>query len=205
MIQIIELQLFGPVIAFAGLHRYSAICLERHEHYQKQGYRNRFQVLGAGGVLTLSVPLQGGRNQKINTADTIVCHHGKWQTEHWRTLESAYNHAPFFAYYAPSLKELWFQSTHSLWQFNTSAITWLLKQLKWKGQLLETENYVRKKAEAGISDLRNRYFPGNRTLYQLPAYRQNFGTVFETNLSVLDLLFCMGPQASAYLNELHVH
>ncbi|QGW28234.1 WbqC family protein [Phnomibacter ginsenosidimutans] len=96
MMRKIEIQLFGPIAAFARIHEVETLVLEKQEHWQKMGYRNRFQVLGANDVLAITVPLQGGRDQKAMTADLKVDYNGRWMKEHWRTLESLYNRSPFF-------------------------------------------------------------------------------------------------------------
>jgi WbqC-like protein family len=36
----------------------------------------------------------------------------------------------------------------------------------------------------------------------MPKYQQQFGIRFEPNLSILDLLFNLGPHSIAYLNNL---
>jgi hypothetical protein len=201
MNQLIEIQLFGPISSFAGIYNIKNIELEQCESYQKMGYRNRFQILSAGGVLNLSVPLVGGRDQKRPTWAMEVDYTGRWQKEHWRTLESNYNRSPFFEFYAPSLKLVWDGKPIHLADFCIETLQWTLKQLKWNGTITLSNSFV-KEALPGTLDARNHFLPKNRLTYLMPEYQQQFGIRFEQNLSILDLLFNFGPMATDYLNKL---
>ncbi|MCA0381341.1 MAG: WbqC family protein [Bacteroidetes bacterium] len=201
MMRKIEIQLFGPIAAFARLHEVETIVLEKQEHWQKMGYRNRFQVLGANDVLAITVPLQGGRDQKAMTADLTIDYHGRWMKEHWRTLESLYNRSPFFYHYAPGLQQIWECRHELLWDMAEQSLRWTLKQLRWQGAIEHSTTFSPICADDS-TDFRHRFLPKNRTHFLLPAYQQTFGERFETNLSILDLLFNMGPSAAAYLKQL---
>ncbi|HSC52467.1 MAG TPA: WbqC family protein [Phnomibacter sp.] len=198
MKQLIEIQLFGPIVSFIGLDKLTHIEIEQFENYQKMGYRNRFQVLSAKGVLNLTVPIVGGRDQKSKTSDVEVDYSGRWLQEHWRTLESNYNRSPFFEHYAPSLKQLWDSRPQMLSEFCEHSLRWVVKQLKWTGTISHSNNYAIQ-VEEGVLDLRNKYLPKNRLMHSLPSYQQQFGNQFEPNLSILDLLFNNGPLSSRYL------
>ena len=54
-----------------------------------------------------------------------------------------------------------------------------------------------------IEDIRRLITPSGhfseRKFYQSQPYSQLFGLDFESNLSVLDLLFCEGPAATSFL------
>lgn len=197
----IEIQFFGPIAAFASIHLVEEMVLEKMEYWQKMGYRNRFQVLGASNVLNISIPLQGGRDQRAMTTALKIDQQGRWKKEHWRTLESLYNRSPFFYHYAPSLQQVWLQQHEYLWQMAEHSLRWTLQQLRWKGTISYTDFYSAPQAQ-DTSDFRNRFLPKNRTRFLLPAYQQTFGERFETNLSILDLLFNMGPEAGYYLQQL---
>lgn len=201
MKQIIEIQLFGPIIGFSVLHKITHIELELFETYQKMGYRNRFQILSAGGVLNLSVPLVGGRDQKRDTRDVEIDYGGRWLQEHWRTLESNYNRSPFFEFYAPTLKTIFEKKPAKLSTLCIDSLQWTLKQLKWAGQVNFSQRFENE-VDNDVYDFRNRFLPKNRLNYPMPKYQQQFGIRFEPNLSILDLLFNLGPHSTAYLNNL---
>ena len=197
----IEIQLFGPIAAFARIHEVDTIVLEKQEHWQKMGFRNRFQVLGANQVLAITVPLLGGRDQKAMTAALKIDYNGRGMKEHWRTLESLYNRSPFFYHYAPGLQQVWEARHEYLWQMAEHSLRWSLQQLRWQGQIDYSTSFS-PIVHAEETDFRHRLLPKNRTQFLLPAYQQTFGERFETNLSIVDLLFNLGPAAKNYLQQL---
>lgn len=161
-------------------------------------YRNRCQVLGAKGVLNLSVPLSGGRDQKRMTSEVKIDYSGNWQLQHWRTLESCYNKSPFFFYYRDSLKELLSTNYKNLWELDLATLHWTLDRLKARVTIAVTEKFEKTPA-AEITDLRNRFLPQGRQQRIFEIYQQVFDLPFETDLCILDLLFNLGPQSPAYL------
>ena len=198
MNQLIEIQYFGCICYYISVIKRKYIILEQFETYQKMSYRNRCQVLGPVKVLDLTVPLLGGRDQKSAIIDIRIDNQQRWQMQHWRTLESCYNKSAFFLHYRADLQNLLFASYESLWQLNVATISWVLKKLKASVAITYTESY--EKWPAGdCADFRNKFLPANRKQYELSAYQQVFEKPFETNLSILDLLFNLGPQALPYL------
>ena len=84
--------------------------------------------------------------------------------------------------------------------WNQLTLEWVLKQLKWKGEIGYTEvlkaeypkpemiDKRRKYAEAPLKDVPYRY---------AQVFQERHG--FVGNLSILDLLFCEGPASRALL------
>ena len=202
MKQIIELQYFGCINAFVTLYNATHIILEQYETFQKMSFRNRCQILGSGKVIDLSIPLIGGRDQKAFSKDILIDNSQNWQQNHWRTLESCYNKSAFFEHYAPTLQALLFGKQDKLWQLNEAALRWVLQCLKWQGTISLSEKFEKKMTNE-VVDSRNIYRPANRLSVQIPPYQQVFGSAFEPNLSILDLLFNLGPQAAGYLKNGH--
>lgn len=165
-------------------------------------YRNRAQVLGQNAVLNLSIPIAGGRDQRQPIGQIRVDESDRWKKEHWRTLESLYNRSPYFEYYAPLLRPLWRQQRVLLADWNQALLIWLLQQLRWRGTVRSTDEYRPTYPAATHLDWRGRFLPKNRLSFTMPAYQQVFGQRFEPNLSILDLLFNLGPDSWAYLQQL---
>ena len=67
-----------------------------------------------------------------------------------------------------------------------------------------TDNYEFK-PKSPVLDLRSLILPkidyGGRGIYTAHVYNQIFGKDFAGNLSIVDLLFCEGPQALSILNR----
>lgn len=198
MNQLIEVQYFGCIASFAGMFQTSKLFLEREETFQKMSFRNRCQILGAGKVINLSVPVLGGRDQKAFTKDIGIDNSQNWQVQHWRTLESCYNKSAFFMHYGPGVKEIIFGRYDKLWDLDEASLRWAIKKLGWKGEVQYTAGY-QKTLDSEWADNRNRFSPSNRPAFKAVPYYQVFPVPFESNLSILDLLFNLGPQARHYL------
>jgi hypothetical protein len=195
---LIEIQYFGCITYYVEAIKLPHITIEQYESYQKMSFRNRTQVLTAGKLLNLTVPLLGGRDQKTLITEVLIDNSCNWQLQQWRTLESCYNKSPFFLYYADSLYQLLFNSYDRLWDLNLATINWVLGKLKTPVALHFTKQFEKEPSHE-IIDLRNRFLPANRHLLHLQKYQQVFEVAFQTNLSVLDLLFNLGPGAVSYL------
>ncbi len=196
---LIEIQCFGNVFFWAHVVKNQQVFFEQHEHFQKSGYRNRYHVLGANGVLTLSVPVVGGREIRGFTKDVQIDNSQNWQKDHWKTLESCYNKSPFFYHYAPGLQPLYRQNFVRLWDFNLMAFAWTVNQLKCPVSHHFSESYQKNPLPGTFVDLRGKFKTSGRTDFNHSAYFQVFPVAFQQNLSILDILFNLGPESSSYL------
>lgn len=174
------------------------IVLERHEYYVKQSYRNRSHIISANGKETLIVPLTS-KSGKVYITDVRIDYSQKWLNNHWRTIRSAYGKAPFFEHYADELERILFNRATFLYDLNRDLLSLCLKWLKWGIAIKESERFE-KTPSAQVFDFRsalNAKDESNLSKFYLPVpYRQVFGNTFVGNVSVIDLIFCTGPEAS---------
>ncbi len=89
----------APVEYYTKLLAYDRVCIEQHDHYTKQTYRNRCTIAAPDGELALSIPTVKPDTPKCPMCDIRISDHGNWRHLHWNAIESAYNHTPFFEYY----------------------------------------------------------------------------------------------------------
>jgi len=176
------------------------ILLDEQEHFEKMSFRNRYMVAGADGVLTLSIPLQAGRQQRKAMKEVVICNKTRWQIQHWRTLVSIYGRAPYFEHYAPALAPLFEQPFEYLTEFSKAGITSLQGMLRMTNPVRITAAYCRDYPEAS-GDLRHQIRTNNYSEGSYRHYYQTFGERhgFLPNLSILDLLFSEGPAASGLI------
>lgn len=172
------------------------IVLDTAEHYNKMSYRNRYRINGSNNSILLTIPLENGREQRTAMKNVRIYNKERWQVQHWRTLVSVYKRSPFFEFYEPMLQPLFEKEFDLLVDFNEQALSWTMKQLRLNIPITKTEEYVREYA-AGTLDLR-KDIPEPQ---QFPAYYQVFEDRigFQSNLSILDLLFSEGPAARRIL------
>ena len=175
---------FGSVDWYAQLlSATEPVIIDTKEHYVKQTARNHCLIATAGGVQKLTVPVtvpqasaDGG---KALTCDVRISDHGNWRHLHWQALSSAYGQSPFFDYYADDIRPFFEQRWDFLIDYN-QAIMQKMKELL---APLPSPSDVRKD---GVDEY-----------YQ--TFQRRHG--FIPGLSILDLLFNMGPEAVLVLSN----
>lgn len=196
---LIESHFLPSLEYFCALLPYESICLEAHEHFVKQSYRNRCYVLAVHGVERLTVPLTG-RHGKVPFNEVRIDYSFRWQANVWRTIQSAYAQSPYFEHYADELRHVIFSGEEFLYRLNRSILSMCLHWLRWNKTITETVDF---RTETDLDDLRNvisskSEYTG-RSIFRPVAYQQVFGSTFVPNLSVLDLVCCAGPESGSLL------
>jgi hypothetical protein len=101
---ILPLTYLGGVEWFAHLAGGDCI-VDVGENWVKQTARNRAEILTAGGVAALTVPVHGGNahggnsGAQIRIRDVRIDNSKRWQHTHWVSMVSAYRNSPFFDHY----------------------------------------------------------------------------------------------------------
>jgi hypothetical protein len=195
---LIELHTLPALPYLCLLSGASAIWLEAHEHYIKQTNRNRYYINTSHGRLRLTVPVQVPSG-KIAIRDVRMETGLRWRNQHWRSIVSAYNKAPFFEHYADELQSILFRpEINFLWELNKILLSFCLTHLRLSTPVSETVAFVHQ-PDPAILDARNLFLDSKPTeaypFYQSRPYYQVFGNTFVEGCSAIDLLFCSGPQA----------
>ncbi len=200
---LIESQYFGTINYHNTLFQFSNIKIEQYENFQKMSFRNRCMVADSNGVLDLTVPVEKGRGTHMPVKDIRISYREDWPTRHWRTLASCYQRAPFFEYYADAVSGLLASKPVFLLDLNMSILYWLQKITRIEGAITLSTGYEQTPGD-GVSDARNRELPKNYLHKPFPIrYTQVFEDRigFQPNLSILDLLFCTGPDVKEYYKD----
>lgn len=202
----IEAQFFPPVGFFSVYNGFNQIYLLKSERFEKQTYRSRCRILGSNKVQNLTVPVQKGKTQLIS-GQVQVIYRDNWQVQHLRTIAAAYGRAPYFDHYFPQVEKLMLAQHGSIYQFNLSTIRWAEKQLGIESALeweADSESFDGANLRSIIHPKRAYTVEVNgetiRDKTHLKSYFQCFDhSGFVPNLSILDLLFNMGPEARTFL------
>lgn len=190
-----EIQLFPPVYFFRNLAQ-GPILLEKHENYQKRSFRNKFIIAGANGPLTLTIPLKKGKHQGQLITDVLIAYDEPWQKKHLWTIMTAYQSAPYFEFYYVNIEKLYVQASKYLFDFDWIIIEYFCQLLD-----IDPPTFTLQYQNSAQQDLRGKMTPKNYFEFLVPPYNQVFEDRhgYLNNLSILDLLFCLGPESSVYL------
>lgn len=196
---LIELHYLPCIQFFVYLASFKKVVIDLSDSYTKQTYRNRCRIKGANKIEDLIIPIKKNKQPHIT-----IDYDQKWHNKHLRAIQSAYGKAPFFEYYADELFEIFNKKQTSLLELNMELLTKCLEILDLelelnysKGINIEDENH--------FYDARNEVNPKNpiskNSIYMPESYFQVFGNNFVNNLSIIDLIFCEGPQARHFIQK----
>ncbi len=167
------------------------------ENYQKRSQRNRYDIVTSHGKMTLTIPLQKGKNQQMPISDVLIAYDEDWIDKHLHAIKSAYGRSPFFEYYFDDLAVIFQKKVSHLTQLNHTLHLWFIAKTKLDVTVEQTQTYI-KQYENGL-DLRGNspvLSPTNKVTY-VQVWQEKFG--FIPNMSILDLLFCEGPNTKNVL------
>lgn len=195
-----------PIQYFSKIYGAPCIYMEICEHYVKQTYRNRALIAGPNGVQALTIPVEHEYNKRPDTRDIRLSDHGNWQHLHRNALQSAYEGSPFFEYYADDLLPIYDKGHQFLVDFNEDFLYTICDLLDLTPNVVKTEAYADALA-LGADDFRETIRPKNshfidktfRSVEYYQVFRHKHG--FLENLSIIDLLFNMGPESRLVLRD----
>lgn len=175
---------------------YFEIC----DNYQKQSFRNRTEIYGANGKLTLTVPVSYTQKNRQLYKDVTIANENNWQQQHLKSLQSAYSMSPFFEYYIDDLMPLFEKQFDYILDFNLYCFEVLKDSL----QLNLTANHTQtfEKASNSKTDFRpfvHRNYDVAAFMHYTQVFTEKHG--FISNLSILDVLFNEGPDTELYLKN----
>jgi len=192
---ILPISYFGP-IGYYRLFNAFSVSIECYENFQKRSIRNRAQILSSNGVLTLSVPLQKGKTS-LGIKDVLIAYNDDWQTQHLRAINAAYGNAPYYEHYIDAIVRLIQLRHQKLFDLNMSICDFLIEK-----NLIDTFTYTTeyiRSENVNDQDYRNikMDWKSRTPLEYDQVFEYKFG--FVDGLSILDLIFNVGPEARLYL------
>ncbi|CAI9430206.1 WbqC-like protein family [Candidatus Ornithobacterium hominis] len=188
---------FPPIDFFLSLKKFKEFAIESEENYTKQTYRNRCCILGPNGKQSLSIPIKKGLEKKISLVE--IHYENKWVAEHIKSIETAYRNAPFFLYYWDSYRNILKEKPSQLFDLNQKILLQILRDLKLNCSFSFTKSYQNEARH----DFRHDFSAKVKSERKIPAYQQVFQDKFNfvSDLSILDLVFNLGPEAGIYIKN----
>lgn len=201
---LIEYQYLGPVQYYASILAFEEILIEAKEHFTKGSYRNRCYLPGPNGVQILSIPLEKDKKKIVIDSCKIV-YQEDWMKNHWQTIVSIYNRSAYFEYYKEQFEALYSKTYDTLFEFIEALNSLIFEILEVNPSIKKTTDYKSEYA-SDIKDYRLRINPRSKShdeAYTPIEYYQTFQekTGFLSEMSILDLIFCEGPNAIYLLQQ----
>ncbi len=202
-----------PLTYLGNVQYFTKLCLspcviDVHEHFVKQSYRNRCDILASDGPLSLTVQTVHLSGKGCPMREVRIDYSKRWQHQHWYSIRSAYKNSPYFDYYGGELAPFYERHYDCLLDYDLDLMRLLLRLLGIEATVRLSDSYLspQEAREAGYVDFRSSLSPKPRLWRPDPAfdpepYYQVFSErmPFVPNLSVIDLLFCEGPGAKDIL------
>jgi len=195
---------FGSIDQWIAIFKYDEILFEAAEHYQKQSFRNRQEIYSSNAKLKLSIPIKhvpGRKNTHQVLRDVKIENEFNWQKEHFKSLQIAYQTTPFFEFFEDEIQSLYQSKYTYLIDFNLACFHVLRDLIDLPISYETTNSYI-----ADSNHYKDyRYLANAKRAYDCPLdqYNQVFMEKhgFIKNLSILDLIFNLGNETTAYLNR----
>lgn len=160
-----------------------------YENFVKQTCRNRCYIDSPNGRLALSIPIDKSNFSPMGKClmkDIRISRQLDWRHQHWYAFESSYYNSPFFEYLQDDFHPIYNRDWEFLADLNEALINKCL-------ELLEIDIEVEHSSEYEVPML----LDGAPKLQYYQVFKQKNG--FLADLSIVDLLFNMGPESPLYL------
>lgn len=171
----------------------------------KGTYRNRCYIAGANGPQRLTVPLVKGKHDHTIIKDIKISYDEDWQRNHWITLYSVYHNSPYFEFYEDDFAPFFHQKEKYLFDLNEKLMVLLIGLLNIDSKIESTSTFE-KQVSDDVLDFRSAIHPNPKKHikdrdYTELKYKQIFEerTGFLSNMSIVDLLFNLGPRVLEHL------
>lgn len=209
---------------FDIIHRVDCFVFLDSAQYTQRDWRNRNLIKTPQGLCWLTVPTNGNRRMRINQVQ--IDNNQFWAKRHLKALELNYRRTPYFHRYFPRIREVLLQRHISLSDLNQYLIRLIANWLHINTRFYQSDDFVllEGKNEKIISLIQQldgtHYLTGpaaknyilpelfefnNITLEYMTydhyrSYDQPWGE-FSHGVTILDLLFCCGPDAASYIRD----
>ncbi len=177
------------------------VVIEKYETYPKRTFRNRCEIYTANGKLPLTIPVNKVDGNHTRVDRVAISDQYDWQTLHWRAIRIAYTNSPFFLFYKDDIEVFYQKSFTNLFDFNMQLLKELCELIGLDVKISVTDTFEKEPGDK--EDYRHILSPKfDISSFKFRPYYQAFAEKhgFIPGLSILDLLFNMGPETTDILS-----
>ncbi len=197
--------LFPGPYYFAQAASHGSWTIDKALRYDKRNKgTHRFEIADTRGKIALTVPIEKPDFSTCPTWDDVrISRHGEWWDKHMTALESAYGRTPYFEFYISRLTPFFSRDTPDIYptvarlsEAAANAVAAIL-------DLDTISQRINSEASDNIDLNRPDHEASDREALPYHQIRQE-SLGFIPGLSILDLIFNLGPEAQIYLAQLLV-
>lgn len=193
----------APIPLYAQLYASQGMMVDADSCFIKQTFRNRAIIATENGTQALTIPIVHNYLQKIR--DVRISEHGNWRHQHWNAIQSAYRKSPFFDYYADDFAHFYEEKDGFLLDFNMRLHNVVCSLLGVERPIIIQDSSIKTEKKecidirsmASVQEFEKECYRNCEPYYQVFAQRNGF----IPNLSIIDLLFNMGPEGLLVLRD----
>jgi WbqC-like protein family len=173
-----------PSISWYASALHCDVVIVSNSRYNKHLHLNKTLLSSSNGPLHISIPIQGGRNQRTLIQDVLLDNSVAWKEQHFKTIKALYGRTPFYEYLIPYIQEIYNHNSTHLLTFNLQLIK-ALNAFLGVEMLLQFEDHCANISAIPMLDVQ---------------YQQSFmpNVPFVPNASMLDLVMHQGRGALKY-------
>lgn len=192
--------LLGPAERYAAIARCGGAIVDTGMHFDKRRKCfHRFSIADTRGLLDLTIPVAKPQSYTGATyADILISDHSPWWHTLMTTLESAYGRTPYFEYYADDFRALLTPGRVAtpMVHLCRDLDTLVCRLLAIPAPIYLSHPF--QESQSPVIDLRRTSNEAISKAYPIltPYWQLRADTLgFIPGLSILDILFNLGPEA----------
>lgn len=207
LLPLLNLPFVGDTATWAIMTLHGGALFEAHGPYQRRTARTRTTILTQAGPLDISIPIRTAH--ALLYRDTRLNYDTDWDRQLMYALKTAYNSTPFFELFEQDISAIVRRRHEFLWDFNCEILNLIASLAGLHLTFSETTSFA--PPQDGRPDLRiaieTKFAQRIHGLCQPVPYTQIFGQPYTDRpftpfLSMLDLLFNMGPECRPILKQM---